>query len=144
LEKMREIEKELAAVRSAQALASAAGLLGKAESVGGLSVLFTQVDANINGDDLRTMALDLRNRLTDSVIGLLSVNTDRVTLVVASSDGARSAGVKAGALVKIGSAILGGGGGGKDDFAQGGGVDAGKIGEAISQMKVELSAALGK
>jgi len=36
---------------------------------------------------------------------------------------AQGKGIKAGALVKIGSAVLGGGGGGKDDFAQGGGVN---------------------
>jgi alanyl-tRNA synthetase len=52
--------------------------------------------------------------------------------------------VKAGALVKIGSTVLGGGGGGKDDFAQGGGVHADKIDEAIKEMRVALSAALVK
>jgi alanyl-tRNA synthetase len=144
LEKMREIEKELAALRSAQALASAGALLSKVETVNGLSVIFTEVEANVSGDDLRTMALDLRNRISDSVIALLSTAGDRVTLVVASSDAARNAGVKAGSLVKIGSTVLGGGGGGKDDFAQGGGVNATKISEAIAQMKVALSAALDK
>ena len=144
LEKMREIEKELAALRSAQALASAGALLSKVEKVNGLSVIFTEVEANVSGDELRTMALDLRNRISDSVIALLSTAGDRVTLVVASSDAARNAGVKAGSLVKIGSTVLGGGGGGKDDFAQGGGVDATKISEAIAQMKVALSAALDK
>ena len=90
------------------------------------------------------MALDLRNRLGDSVVALFSVNGDRVVLVVAASDAARASGVKAGALVKIGSTVLGGGGGGKDDFAQGGGADASKIQDAIAQMKVELNAVLVK
>jgi alanyl-tRNA synthetase len=56
-------------------------------------------------------------------------------LVVATSDEARAAGVKAGALVKVGSAVLGGGGGGKDDFAQGGGADVSKITEALSAIE---------
>ena len=90
------------------------------------------------------MALDLRNRLGDSVVSLFSVNGDRVVLVVAASDSARKSGVKAGSLVKIGSTVLGGGGGGKDDFAQGGGTDASKMHDAIAQMKVELNAALVK
>ena len=34
----------------------------------------------------------------------------------------------------MGSAILGGGGGGKDDFAQGGGLDAGAITKAFTEI----------
>ena len=98
----------------------------------------------ISGDDLRTIALDLRNRNAHSVVALLSVNGDRVTLAVAVSDDARASGVKAGALVKIGSTVLGGGGGGKDDFAQGGGVHYAKIDDAIKEMRVALSATLVK
>jgi alanyl-tRNA synthetase len=46
--------------------------------------------------------------------------------------------VKAGALVKAASAVLGGGGGGKDDIAQGGGSDATKVSEAITAVKAAL------
>jgi alanyl-tRNA synthetase len=52
--------------------------------------------------------------------------------VAAVSPNAVKAGIKAGALVKLGSEILGGGGGGKDDFAQGGGSNHGEIGSALS------------
>ena len=45
----------------------------------------------------------------------------------------------AGALVKIGSTVLGGGGGGKDDFAQGGGVDPSKSNEALSAISSALA-----
>jgi alanyl-tRNA synthetase len=57
---------------------------------------------------------------------------------VAVSDQSRAAGVKAGALVKIGSTVLGGGGGGKDDFAQGGGTDATKSLDAIAAISQSL------
>jgi alanyl-tRNA synthetase len=46
--------------------------------------------------------------------------------------------VKAGALVKIGSTVLGGGGGGKDDFAQGGGTDTSKSQEALTAISNAL------
>ena len=144
LEKMRAIEKELATLKSSQALAAASSLLGNIEKIGPTSAIFAAMPDGISGDDLRTIALDLRNRNAHSVVALLSVNADRVTLAVAVSDDARTSGVKAGALVKIGSTVLGGGGGGKDDFAQGGGVHAGKIDEAIKEMRVALSAALVK
>ena len=48
-------------------------------------------------------------------------------LVVALNEAAREAGVKAGALVKAGSAAMDGGGGGKDDLAQGGGAPGGDL-----------------
>ena len=144
LEKMREIEKELATLKSAQALASASLLLNLQFSIGECKVIIEKVADGIGGDDLRTMALDLRNRDPHSVVALLSNNGDRVTLVVAASDAARNAGVKAGALVKVGSTVLGGGGGGKDDFAQGGGTDSSKIDKAISEMKAALTTILVK
>ena len=93
----------------------------------------------ITGEDLRKIALDLRNRVNNSVIALISVNEGKPILVVAASDGARSAGIKAGALVKIGSVSLGGGGGGKDDFAQGGGVDPDKSSIALSAIVAAIA-----
>ena len=144
LDRMKEIERELAALKSAKALASASALLTKIEVISSTKVLLTQVDDGISADDLRTMALDLRNRDERSVVGLASVDAGRVTLVVAVSEALRADGVKAGALVKIGSTVLGGGGGGKDDFAQGGGSDPLKIADAITEMRKALNAALVK
>jgi alanyl-tRNA synthetase len=139
LSRMKVIERELATIKSAQALASVNEIAGRFESIGSMKVIVEQVGDGIGGDDLRTMALDLRNREGRSVVALLSTAADRVVLVVAASTQAVEVGAKAGALVKLGSGILGGGGGGKDDFAQGGGSDASKIATAI----LELKAALG-
>jgi len=137
--KVKNVEKELATLKSAQAMASISSLVNEFVVVNGRNILVTQVSDGLAADDLRTMSLDLRNRRSESVIALLSVNEGRVTLVVAVSPELVSAGVKAGALVKLGSTILGGGGGGKDDFAQGGGTSV----AAISQVVSELKAALG-
>ena len=101
------------------------------KKLGAISLISAQLADGINSDNLRTIALDLRSKTPSSVIVLVSVVDSKPVLIVASSDEARTAGVKAGALVKIGSAVLGGGGGGKDDFAQGGGTDIAKISEAL-------------
>ena len=138
--RMKVLEKELGAFKSAQALASVSLLANSFEVLNGTSIIFAEVESGVSGEDLRTMALDLRNRNAKSVVGLFSTQSDRVTFVVAASVDAQKSGIKAGSLVKIGSQILGGGGGGKDDFAQGGGVDASKIPAAIK----ELKAAIGK
>ena len=134
LDKLRIAEKDLASFKTAKALASALTLLPKKKVIGSLEVLAVEMDSGINGDDLRTIALDLRNRLQNGVVVLVSKGSDRATLVVATSPDAVKSGVRAGELVKAGSTILGGGGGGKDDFAQGGGSAQEKCGEALDEL----------
>ena len=139
LGKMREIEKEISAIRSAQALAQVGALAAKFRQVGKVNLLAEQLTDNIDGDDLRTMALDLRNRINESVVALISNNGGKPVVVVAVSEFAQKIGIKAGALVKLASTTLGGGGGGKDDFAQGGGIDISKTKDALSAIEKALN-----
>jgi alanyl-tRNA synthetase len=140
LEKIKEIEKELASVRSAQALGTVSAIAESVTKVGQVDLITAVLPDGISGDDLRTISLDLRNRFATSVIALISSAAGKSVLVVAASDSARSLGAKSGALVKIGSAVLGGGGGGKDDFAQGGGTEATKAGEALAAITAAVAA----
>jgi alanyl-tRNA synthetase len=139
LTKIKDIEKELAAVRSAQAMSQIGGLAEKALNVNGLSVIATALSDGIAADDLRKIALDLKSKSTNSVVVLISVVEGKAVLVASVSDEAKAAGVKAGALVKIGSTVLGGGGGGKDDFAQGGGTNLGQISVALTAITDAIS-----
>jgi alanyl-tRNA synthetase len=138
LNKMKDIEKELATVRSAQALSQVGDLAKTAKIINGISYVSSVMADGVSGDDLRKIALDLRERESKSVVALISSNEGKPVLVVATSEEARADGVKAGALVKIGSTVLGGGGGGKDDFAQGGGTDASKSVEALTAISNAL------
>jgi alanyl-tRNA synthetase len=138
LSKMKDIEKELATVRSAQALSQVGDLAKTAQVINGISYISSVMSDGVSGDDLRKIAIDLRSREDKSVVALISANDGKPVLVVATSDGARSVGVKAGALVKIGSTVLGGGGGGKDDFAQGGGTDTSKSLDALTAISDSL------
>ena len=138
LNKMKDIEKELATVRSAQALSQVGDLAKTAKVINGISYISSVMADGVSGDDLRKIALDLRERESKSVVALISSNDGKPVLVVATSEQARAGGVKAGALVKIGSTVLGGGGGGKDDFAQGGGTDASKSLEALTAISNAL------
>ena len=138
LNKMKEIEKELTAVRSAQAISQVGDLAKSATTINGHTFIGSVMSDGVSGDDLRKIAIDLRSANSNSVVALLSNNDGKPVLVVAVSDQSRAAGVKAGALVKIGSAVLGGGGGGKDDFAQGGGTDSSKSLDAIAAISQSL------
>jgi alanyl-tRNA synthetase len=137
--KLKDVEKELGQVRSQQALAQVSGLLETAKEVGEFKFLAAQIGDGIGVEDLRTMALDIKNRLGESVVALASVASDKPIIVVATSELPRSKGVKAGALVKIASGVLGGGGGGKDDFAQGGGVNISEIPNALIAIEKALT-----
>jgi alanyl-tRNA synthetase len=139
MNRIKEIEKELATVRSAQAMGQISQLAQNAIDINGISTVATVLADGVTGDDLRKIALDLRNRAEKSVIALISSNDGKPVLVVAVSDAARALGMKAGALVKAGSTILGGGGGGKDDFAQGGGSDSSKSADALQAITNVIS-----
>ena len=139
LVKIKDIEKELAAVRSTQAMGQIGALADSAQIIHGTSVVTAVLPDGITGDDLRKIALDLKARAVQSVVALISANEGKPVLVVAVSDAAKATGLKAGALVKIGSTILGGGGGGKDDFAQGGGTDSSQSQNALQAIVDSLS-----
>ena len=139
IDRLKEIEKELGQIRSAQALAQVSGLISNAKDINGFKFLASHLDDGIAVEDLRTMALDIRNRLGESVVALVSVIDKKPMLVTAVSQAPRSKGVKAGALVKLASTILGGGGGGKDDFAQGGGIDPSQVANALIAIEQEIS-----
>ena len=139
LVKIKDIEKELAAVRSTQAMGQIGALADSAQIIHGTSVVTAVLPDGITGDDLRKIALDLKARAVQSVVALISANEGKPVLVVAVSDAAKTTGLKAGALVKIGSTILGGGGGGKDDFAQGGGTDSSQSQNALQAIVDSLS-----
>ena len=135
---LKDVEKELAQVRTAQVLAQSASLVTQAEKINDYAVIAHDMGRNLSGDELRVIALDLRAKLNSGVVALASEGEEKVIIVVAVDDAARKIGAKAGALVKIASAVLGGGGGGKDDFAQGGGTDSSRISEAFIAIKSSL------
>ena len=63
---------------------------------------------------------------------------------MAVNDAGRSAGLKAGQLVRAAAQTLGGGGGGKDDVAQGGGTDPTKVGDALGEVVQAVTATTGE
>ncbi len=134
VEKMKVMEKELAVVRSAKAMASAVELVKKAKQSGQINLLTAQLENEVSVDDMRAIAIDLKGKLKSGVVVLATINNSKPMLVAAVSPEAIKLGVKAGELIKIGSTVLGGGGGGKDDFAQGGGTEPKLIDQALAEI----------
>ena len=140
LARLKDAEREIASARQEKALSGAGRLLDTARDLGGVS--FVSHDAgNIAPDDLRTLVLDVRQRLGNdrpAVVAMAGAAGGRPVVIVATNAAARDAGVKAGALVRPAAQQLGGGGGGKDDLAQGGGSDPAKVSQALGAVEIAL------
>lgn len=143
LTRVKESEKELATMRAAQVLAAAGSLAAAAQDVAGVRLVTHDAGEVGAADDVRTLVLDVRGRLGESepvVVAVGAVAKGRPVVVVATNAAARERGLRAGALVKTASGLLGGGGGGKDDLAQGGGTDAGRVPEALAGVRDAIGA----
>ncbi|MBF4599577.1 alanine--tRNA ligase [Frigoribacterium sp. VKM Ac-1396] len=140
---LRAAEKKIAEFESARLATRVPALAEAASSVGDLTVVAESVGSLGSTDDLRSLALSVRERLGSSgssVVALAADVSGKPAVIVATTEGARRAGVKAGRLAKGAAAALGGGGGGKDDLAQGGGSDVSAIPAALAGIVAELRA----
>ena len=142
LAKLKAAEKELAQLRREKLQAEAGKLLENAQTIGSVRILAHNA-GELDANGVRDLALDLRSRFGSeaAVVAVAGVSNGRPVILVATTEGARSAGVKAGALVRVAAGVLGGGGGGKDDVAQGGGQDASKIGAALDAVRDAIAQA---
>jgi alanyl-tRNA synthetase len=135
--RVRDAERDLERVRSAQILGAAAELAEGADDVGPVALVTHQVPDGTSADDIRKLALDVRGRLPQqraAAVVIAGVPADRPAVVVAVNEPGRALGLAAGALVRSAAQALGGGGGGRDDIAQGGGAPQGdRAGQAISE-----------
>ncbi|WP_068171211.1 alanine--tRNA ligase [Rothia sp. ND6WE1A] len=140
LNKLKTAEKELEKLRKEKLQSEAGKLVEKAESIGSVRALLHNA-GELSANEVRGLALDLRNRLGEdpAVVAVIGINNNRPVILVATNEGAREAGVKAGALVRVAAGVLGGGGGGKDDVAQGGGQDASKIDDAFVAIRSAIA-----
>ena len=146
LAKLKESDRRLASMYESQLAASVPALVADTKnSAAPVKVAVKNVGHFGAVDALRKTVLDVRAQLGEDapvVVALAGVNEDDKPMVaVATNEAARKAGIKAGDLVRGAAKVLGGGGGGKPDFAQGGGVDASKIDEALEALKHEAQKA---
>ncbi|WP_220815021.1 alanine--tRNA ligase [Pseudomonas paralcaligenes] len=130
IERNRQLEKELEQLKAKAASAAGNDLAGSAVDVKGIKVLASRLDG-LDGKALLAMVDQLKNKLGSAVILLGGVQDDKVVLVAGVTQDL-TAKLKAGDLMRQAAAAVGGKGGGRPDMAQGGGVDAGKLDEALA------------
>ncbi|SHJ95199.1 alanine--tRNA ligase [Propionispora hippei] len=131
---IKELEQELAAIKTKLAKGDVEELLSRVETIQGIKVAVGVVAAN-DMDALRSIADMVRDRLVSGVVGIGAVNHDKVNFVVMATKDVVAKGVHAGNIVKEAAKVAGGGGGGRPDMAQAGAKQADKIGESLETMK---------
>ena len=104
-----------------------------ARQVGELKVL-TATIADANANRLRQMGDMLRDKASNVVAVLATVNGEKITFLAVCGKEAVAKGIKAGEIIKNVTAICGGKGGGKPDSAMGGGTDILKLDDALASI----------
>jgi alanyl-tRNA synthetase len=139
---LKAAEKKIAAFEAKALGDRLPQLAASATRVGDTLVVAESLGSAASGDDVRALALQVRERLGSeaAVVALGAVVNDRPVVIVATNEAARSAGAKAGVLAKTAAGVLGGGGGGRDDVAQGGGTDAAALPAALASVKDAVAA----
>jgi alanyl-tRNA synthetase len=126
----RRLEQEMSKLRQQLATGGVAQQAA-AKDIAGIRYLAREVEG-MPARDLRGMADAMLRGLGSGVAAVVSVVDGKATLVVSVSDDLKDA-VNAVDLVRAGVAKLGGkGGGGRADFAQGGGPDGERAGDALA------------
>ncbi|MFV0452052.1 MAG: alanine--tRNA ligase [Propioniciclava sp.] len=138
---LKAAEREIADLRTRELLADTTELLGTAAPAGKFTLLARHLPG-VSGSDLRTLGLELRNGLGSrpGVVALVGGEAKPVVTVV-TTEAARSLGARAGVLVGVAAAELGGRGGGRDDIAQGGGTDPSGADQALAAVSRALEQA---
>ncbi len=137
---LKTAEKRIAEFESQAVREQIPALLAQAAPVGVVTAIVQQVTGVSSADELRDLVSGVRDHLQAqaAVIALGAIIDGKPSVIVATTESARSAKIKAGPLAKAAAATLGGGGGGRDDMAQGGGSNSDQLGAALTGILNDL------
>ncbi|MGB8330950.1 MAG: DHHA1 domain-containing protein, partial [Polyangiales bacterium] len=134
VEHQKEAQREIERLKRSLMSGDTTDLSADARQIDGVRVLGATVELGDPGA-LREMADQLRDKLAPAVILLGSVSKDgKKALLVCSVSKALTGRFRAGEIVKAAALVVGGNGGGRPDFAQAGGPDPSKLGEAVNKV----------
>jgi len=141
---LRDRERELAELQRSAAGNIVEELASNAREVAGIKLVNYQATGLSDADAIRTLADEILNRLRSGVVILGADIDGKVSLAVKVSKDLVDKGVHAGNVIREAAKVAGGGGGGRPDFAQAGGKDPSKIGDALSTAEKLVVEAAGK
>ncbi len=140
INRLREQDKQLSQLKARLAVQAGNDLGSQAEEINGVRIVTAQLP-EADSNTLRTTLDQLKNKLGSAAIVLASAEDGKVKLIAGVSKDV-SAKIKAGELVNIAAAEVGGKGGGRPDMAQAGGNNPAAIPQALAAAKSWLQSRL--
>jgi alanyl-tRNA synthetase len=140
---LKDAEKRVADLRSKTVLSDVGSIVAKSHDMWGVGYIAHRADG-VSGNDLRSLAMEVRNRVQDSaaVVAVVGGAVDKPSVVIVTTEAARDRGLDAGELVRVAAETLGGRGGGKADIGQGGGTDGARAEDSLKAVEYAIGHAL--
>ncbi|MDE7253914.1 MAG: alanine--tRNA ligase [Acetatifactor sp.] len=129
---MKALSSENESLKSKAAKDALGDVMDQVVEVKGMKLLAAGVDG-VDMNALRDLGDQLKEKLGEGVVVLLSNQDAKVNMIAMATDGAVKAGAHAGNLIKGIAALVGGGGGGRPNMAQAGGKNPAGIPDAIKE-----------
>lgn len=138
---MKALASENESLKSKAAKDALGDVMDQVVEVKGMKLLAASV-SGVDMNGLRDLGDQLKEKLGEGVVVLLSDQDGKVNLIAMATDGAVKAGAHAGNLIKGIAALVGGGGGGRPNMAQAGGKNPAGIQNAIAEASKVLESQL--
>lgn len=129
---MKALQSENESLKSKAAKDALGDVSNQVSEVKGVKLLATSV-SGVDMNGLRDLGDQLKTKLGEGVIVLISDCDGKVNMVAMATEGAIAKGAHAGNLIKGIAALVGGGGGGRPNMAQAGGKNPAGIGAAVAE-----------
>ena len=133
IQKLKEKDKQLTQLKGKMASQAGSDLSSQAEDIGGVKILAAHLEG-ADSNTLRDTLDQLKNKLGSAAIVLVSEESGKVKLIAGVTKDLIKT-IKAGDLVNIAAAEVGGKGGGRPDMAQAGGTNPAAIPKALEAAK---------
>ena len=134
---LKVLQSENESLKSKAAKDALGNVMDQVVDVKGVKLLAAKV-SGVDMNGLRDLGDQLKAKLNEGVIVLISDMEGRVNMVAMATDEALKKGAHAGNLIKGIAALVGGGGGGRPNMAQAGGKNPAGIDKAIAEAEKVL------
>ena len=134
----KALKSEVESLKGKLAKDAMGDVMNQVTEVVGVKLLATKVEGvDMNG--LRDLGDQLKDKLGEGVVVLVSATDGKVSLMAMATKGAIDKGAHAGNLIKACAACVGGGGGGRPNMAQAGGKKPEGMNDALTKAKEVLA-----
>ena len=134
---MKALNSEIESLKSKAAKEALGDVMDNVKEVKGVKFLAAKM-SGVDMNKLRDLGDDLKVKLGEGVVLLLSDCDGKVSMVAMATDGAVAQGAHAGNIIKGIAGLVGGGGGGRPNMAQAGGKNPAGIDDAITEAEKVL------